>query len=57
LSWPATAVGWRLYTATRLGAPASEWAAVPDTPVVVENRKFVALMPTNGMQFFRLGKP
>jgi hypothetical protein len=57
LSWPETAVGWRVYAAPDLATPTAQWTPITDPPVVVNGRKLIVVTPTAEAQFFRLGKP
>lgn len=57
LSWPETAVGWRVYTAPDLTTPPIQWMPVLQTPVGVGGRKLLTVAPSQPAQFFRLGKP
>jgi hypothetical protein len=54
LSWPASGVGFALYSATNLASPAA-WSLVPSQPALVNNQWQLPLPAnTNGVQFYRL---
>jgi hypothetical protein len=56
ISWPASATGYQLYTATNLAPPVT-WSLV-DTPAIQTNGTFyLTILPTNAGQFFRLAAP
>jgi hypothetical protein len=56
ISWPASATGYQLYSATNL-APPVNWSLVT-TPAVQTNGTFyLTILPTNAGQFFRLMAP
>ncbi len=56
ISWPATAAGYQLYSATNLVPPVA-WTLVT-TPVAQTNGTYyLTLLPTNAGQFFRLVAP
>jgi hypothetical protein len=56
ISWPASATGYQLYTATNL-APPVNWSLVT-TPAAESNGTFyLTILPTNAGQFFRLAGP
>jgi len=54
LSWPASAVGFNLYSANALAAPI-QWSPVPNPPALVNDQWVVTLGPlTNQAVFYRL---
>jgi hypothetical protein len=54
LSWPETAVGWRLQaSATGVG----DWAEVSSVPVAADGQLSVPVQATSGVQFYRLAAP
>jgi hypothetical protein len=56
ISWPASASGYQLYSATNL-APPVNWSLV-NTPAAESNGTFyLTILPTNAGQFFRLAAP
>jgi hypothetical protein len=56
ISWPASATGYQLYSATNL-APSVTWNLVA-TPALQTNETFyLTILPTNAGQFFRLVAP
>jgi hypothetical protein len=56
ITWPATASGYQLYSATNLSPPVT-WSLVT-TPAVQSNGTFyLTILPTNAGQFFRLAAP
>jgi hypothetical protein len=56
ITWPATASGYQLYSATNLAPPVT-WIPVT-TPAVQSNGTFyLTILPTNAGQFFRLAAP
>jgi hypothetical protein len=57
LSWPASAVGWQVYTASSAVTPGNTWTPVGGTPTLVSGRYFIAVPPSLDQQFFRLGRP
>lgn len=52
LSWPSTAVGWDLETATALGT--TNWTAVPQPPAVFGGRYWLTNAWADEARFFRL---
>jgi hypothetical protein len=57
LSWPETAVGYRVYTSLDLSLPAGEWTPLNEPPVTVSGRRLIVVQPTAAAQYFQLGKP
>ncbi len=58
LSWPATAVGYRIYTAPALDTPAAGWTPLAVAPVVVNGRCVATITDLSPpARFFILGKP
>lgn len=57
LSWPETAVGWRVYSAPDLATPPSQWVPLLEPPVVTGGRKVLTVVPSEPVRFFRLGRP
>jgi hypothetical protein len=57
LSWPASAVGWQVFTAPTATTPGNAWAPLGGAPTLVSGRYFIAVPPSLGQQFFRLGRP
>jgi hypothetical protein len=56
ITWPATASGYQLYSATNLAPPVT-WIPVT-TPAFPSNGTFyLTILPTNAGQFFRLAAP
>ena len=57
ISWPDTAIDWRLYSAPDPTIPANAWTPAPDTPVLINGRVMVTLQPTSESQVYQLRKP
>ena len=56
LRWPTTAVGWQVYVASTVDAPANAWTQAVGTPVQVSSQNVFTVVPGLGNQFFRLRK-
>jgi hypothetical protein len=57
LRWPATAIGWRVFSAANVDAPPNSWAVAPGSLVQVGGQNVFTVVPGNGTQFFRLRRP
>lgn len=56
LRWPATAVGWQVYSASAIDAPANGWTPAPGSLLTVSGQNVFTTAPGTGNQFFRLQK-
>lgn len=54
LRWPATAVGWQVYTAANVDAPPNAWAPAFGSLVQVGGQNVFTVTPGGGNEFFRL---
>jgi hypothetical protein len=57
VSWPDSAINWRLYSAPDPAIPAHAWTPAPETPVLLNGRVVVTLQPAGGSQVYQLRKP
>lgn len=56
LRWPATAIGWQVYVAPTVDAPANAWTQAAGTLIQVSGQNVFTVVPGAGNQFFRLRK-
>jgi len=56
LRWPGTSVGWQVYVAPAVDAPANAWTQAVGTLVQVSGQNVFTVAPEAGNQFFRLRK-
>jgi PKD domain/Bacterial Ig domain/Carboxypeptidase regulatory-like domain len=56
LRWPTTAVGWQVYSASTIDAPAIGWTLTPGTLLQLSGENVFTVTPGVGNQFFRLRK-
>jgi len=56
LRWPATAVGWQVYVAPTVDAPANAWTQAVGTLIQVSGQNVFTVVPSASNQFFRLRK-
>ena len=52
VSWPSSLANWQLQSCTSLSNP--NWAAMTNTPAVVNGQNTIGLQPMTGQKFFRL---
>ncbi len=56
ITWPASATGYQLYSATNL-APPVNWSLVTNAAASSNGTFYLTILPTNAGQFFRLAAP
>ena len=56
LRWPTTAIGWQVYTASVIDAPANAWTLAAGTLIQVGGQNVFTIVPGAENQFFRLRK-
>ncbi len=56
LRWPATSIGWQVYSAAVIDAPANAWTPVTGSLITVGGQNVFTVAPGAGDQFFRLRK-
>ena len=54
LRWPATAVGWQVYTAAAVDAPANGWTPAFGSLIQVGGQNVFTITPGGANEFFRL---
>ena len=56
ITWPASASGYQLYSATNLAPPVT-WSLVTNAAATSNGTFYLTILPTNAGQFFRLAAP
>lgn len=56
LRWPATSIGWQVFSASVIDAPANAWTPVAGSLITVGGQHVFTVAPGAGNQFFRLRK-